>query len=83
MRAIITLRWDMRLTDKEVLQVLMTITEPVNHGRIAKRLDCAEITVRRSIGRLKSKQIISEVFRGRGRPSEYIVHKDKLPEGFL
>lgn len=72
------IRWDMRLTDQRVVAFLAREKEPISQRDIAERLGCAEITVKRSIKRLKG--IVVTVGAGNRVPYRYQINTTELPE---
>lgn len=73
-------RWDMRLTDKEVLKAINKMTEPLTQTELAERLDCSEMTVRRAIGRLREKKFITQERSNRRVAARYEINKENLPD---
>jgi predicted transcriptional regulator len=74
----IRIRWDMRLTDREVLKAINGLDKPLSQEAIADSLDCGRRTVQRAIKRLKDNGILSVV--GDTNPATYKINKDALPE---
>jgi len=68
----------MRLTDQRVIAFLAQQKEPISQAEIAERLGCAEITVKRSIKRLKG--IVTPVGYGNRLPYRYEINTTELPE---
>lgn len=80
---LITERWDMRLTDREVLTALSKLEKPTSQPDIAEELGCSIRTLSRAIGRLRAKGYIETIGNGRNSPFEsYKIHYDQLPESF-
>lgn len=74
-------RWDMRLTDREVLITLANLKEPTSQSDIAETLGCNHSTVARAIRRLKAKGYIQPIGDGRKTPYEgYRIFHERLPE---
>lgn len=72
------IRWDMRLTDQRVVAFLAQQKEPISQAEIADKLGCAEITVKRSIKRLKG--IVTPIGAGNRLPYRYEINTTELPE---
>lgn len=73
-------RWDMRLTDREVLKAINRLQKPLNIVSLAEILDCSERTVRRSIKRMEERKILTHIRGGHRVPSEYQVNLELVPE---
>lgn len=74
-------RWDMRLTDKAILNALIKLETPCSQPDIAADLGCGVATVQRSIKRLKDLGVVKPVGSGRRIPFErYEVNHDRLKE---
>ena len=71
-------RWNMRLTDREVIRAIARLERPCSQEEIADMLGCHRHTVMRSIRRL-SKVIIPQG-SGSGRPFTYAIVFDLLPD---
>lgn len=71
-------RWDMRLTDKELLRYLASLKEPTSQKAIATALGCHENTVRKSIKRLD--RIITAHGYGNRIPYRYSINRAELPD---
>jgi biotin operon repressor len=65
-------RWDMRLTDREVLAALALGT-PTSQRDLAVKFGCGTATITRSIRRLKLAGVIEAVRGGRRVPMEWRV----------
>lgn len=74
----IRIRWDMRLTDREVLKAIRNLKKPASQEAIADELDCGRATVQRAIKRLKNQGVLSVV--GDSKPSVYEINTACLPE---
>lgn len=72
------IRWDVRLTEREVLRAIAHQDKPASQQDIADSLDCGRRTVQRAIKRLKDKGIVTVV--GNSKPSLYQVNTDQLPD---
>ncbi|HSS99923.1 MAG TPA: HTH domain-containing protein [Terriglobales bacterium] len=68
----------MRLTDQRVVAFLAQQKEPISQAEIADKLGCAEITVKRSIRRLKG--IVTPIGAGNRLPYRYEINTTELPE---
>ena len=68
-------RWDMRLTDKSVLQAVAALNGPCNQTQLAEKLGCSVPTIQRSIARLRKAGFI-EVSGGKRVPYRYEVRAD-------
>lgn len=77
----IRVRWDMRLTDREVLRAIHRTAQPISQAEIADQLRCCERTVNRSVQRLRALGYL-EVTGGGNRfsPYTYNVNVEALPD---
>lgn len=76
----IRIRWDMRLTDREVLKLIHN-SKPMSQAAIAALLRCSERTVLRSVQRLEAAGYLEVVGRGnRYGPQRYDIHVEALPD---
>lgn len=76
-----TERWDMRLTDREVLIALSNLSKPTAQADIAESLGCTERTFSRALKRLRAKGYIAPIGDGRYLPYEgYTIFYEKLPD---
>lgn len=71
-------RFDMRLTDERIVSFLAQHKEPISQEEIAARLGCSEMTVLRSIKRLKG--IVTPVGVGNRTPYSYLINTTELPD---
>lgn len=74
-------RWDMRLTDREVIITLSKLDKPMSQEQIAEEIGCTHRTLSRALKRLRAKGYISPIGEGRKTPYEgYTIFYDRLPE---
>lgn len=71
-------RFDMRLTDERIVKFLAQQKDPISQSEIAARVGCSEITVLRSIKRLKG--IVTPVGKGNRVPYTYLINTSELPD---
>ncbi|KAB2859954.1 MAG: winged helix-turn-helix transcriptional regulator, partial [Anaerolineae bacterium] len=73
----ITDRWDMRLTDREVITALSRLDKPTSQTDIAEDLGCSIRTLSRAIKRLRAKGYIEPIGDGHKTPFKgYTIHYD-------
>jgi transcriptional antiterminator len=71
-------RWDMRLTDKEIIRAVAQLQRPCTQEELAQHLGCSRRTVIRSLKRLKG--VINAVGSGNGIPYRYEIAYHLLPD---
>jgi len=71
-------RWDMRLTDKAILEAIHLLDEPMSQAELADHLGCSRVTVMRAINRLST--YIEKSGPGKGKPYTYAIRYDRLPD---
>lgn len=71
-------RWDVRLSEREVLKAIVSLEKPVSQRQIAESLDCGKATVERAIKRLKDKGILLVI--GDTNPAVYQVNHEVLTD---
>lgn len=73
-------RFDMRLTDTAIVQVLADANYEVTYAQLAETLDCSVMTVRRGIARLIARNWITRYGSGRRGSFTYEVQHGQLPD---
>lgn len=77
----IAIRWDMRLTDREILRVVSQLKQPASFDEIAALADCSRTTVYNAMKRLSRKGIVTMIREtGRRYPAEYKINLENVPD---
>lgn len=77
----VRIRWDMRLTDREVLKAIYRTAQPISQAEIANHLRCSERTVQRSVMRLQKMGYLTVLGGGnRFGPYRYNINIQVLPD---
>lgn len=70
----------MRLTDKQVLDVIARLDRPTPQQEIAALADCSLTTVKRAVRRLIKHKMLRVSGRGNRVPYTYHICFDELPD---
>lgn len=72
------IRWDMRLTDRELIRKIAVLEQPTNYQQLADMLGCNRSTVIRSLNRLK--HVVHKQRAGRRFPYSFSINYAALPD---
>lgn len=71
-------RFDMRLTDRAVLQAIEAAKFPMSYQTIAVRIGCSPSTVYKAVRRMKALGILTPIETRRNKPYAYVIDHSRI-----